>query len=486
MTEDLHNITEEKIKREPLNLTWSDYRWPLLFLLSMSMMGLRFPLGYLFVPIILINRFRENRYDFLIMLTIFFGGYGFIGEGTLPVKTSDIALAVSVFGLIVLKKSAMVKKILWLIVGYAIILLFLATFSEETMMIQIRTIRGYLFFVYFIVPLMIFAGQQFDIKAFFRHLAPYIIVICCFYVVDGFIISGHILLPNVHIWGDGTSYFYSPILYGIGFFPRIYPQAMFILLLAMYPFARVYTLGGFQWVVMILALCATRTFSMISGLIATYVISMPNFKRVIKYGVFGVLFIGVLYMIDMFLPMNKETNESTMRVYSSLQQVFNISNIKDDEDLAELGTGRMAQALPKLELLSEMNKEAVGLGFLHEELTTNPKYIIDNLYYIDTSRSEEVATGVEIEPIQVFLSCGYIGLTAHLVFLFLTYFFIRKYKYSYYYLSVLFGFFWIGLAGFAPLNSHLGLIFCGLAFSVVILDEKSRTELETEKQLQRK
>lgn len=225
---------------------------------------------------------------------------------------------------------------------------------------------------------------------------------------------------------------------------------------------------------------------MISGLIATYVISMPNFKRVIKYGVFGVLFIGVLYMIDMFLPMNKETNESTMRVYSSLQQVFNISNIKDDEDLAELGTGRMAQALPKLELLSEMNKEAVGLGFLHEELTTNPKYIIDNLYYIDTSRSEEVATGVEIEPIQVFLSCGYIGLTAHLVFLFLTYFFIRKYKYSYYYLSVLFGFFWIGLAGFAPLNSHLGLIFCGLAFSVVILDEKSRTELETEKQLQRK
>ena len=50
MTEDLQNITDAKLKREPLNLTWADYRWPLLFLLSMSMMGLRFPLGYLLVP----------------------------------------------------------------------------------------------------------------------------------------------------------------------------------------------------------------------------------------------------------------------------------------------------------------------------------------------------------------------------------------------------------------------------------------------------
>ncbi len=481
MTDDATNIiAEPNIERKPLDLCWSDYKWPLLFLLSMSMMGLRFPLGYLLVPIILISRFRADRYDFMIMITLFFGGYGLIGETTLPVKTSDIALAVSVFGVIVFKKSPLVKKMLGLLLCYAVILVFLATFSEESMMIQIRTIRGYLFFIYFIVPLMIFAGRRFDIISFFGHLAPYLIIICCFYVIDGFIISGHILLPNVHIWEDHFSYFYSPTIYGIGFFPRIYPQAMFILLLGMYPFARVYKLGGFHWVVMILALCATRTFSIISGLIATYVMSMPNFKKVIKYGIFGVLFIGFLYVIDIFLPKNAETGESTMRIYSSLQQVFNVGNIQDDEDLAELGTGRMAQALPKLELVSEMNKEAVGLGFLHEELTTNPKYIIDNLYYTDTSRSEEVATGVEIEPVQVYLSCGYIGLTVHLLFLFLTYLFIKKYRYSYYYLSVLFGFFWIGLAGFAPLNSHLGLILCSLAFSVVVLDEKSRSEVVTE------
>lgn len=466
------------VERMPLSLDWSDYRWPLLFLLSMSMLGLYFPLGYLLVPIILISRFRADRYDFLIMVTLFFGGYGFLGEGNLPVKTSDIGLIVAVIGTVIMRKNELMKKMLITILVYAVILFFLATFSEEKMSIQLRTIRGYLFFIYFIVPLMIFAGQEFDIMTFFRRLSPYIVIICWFYVFDCFIIGGHILLPNVHIWNDNVSTFFSPVLYGLGSLPRIYPQGMFILLMAMYPFARIYKPGAVQWVVFILALYATRTFSMISGLIVSYVISMPNFKRLLKYGISAVGVIAVLYLIDMTLPMKAETGESTMRIYSSMQQLFNVTDIKDDEDLAELGTGRMAQALPKLELVSEMNKEWVGLGFLHRDLTTNPKYIIDNEFYIDSAQSEEVATGVEIEPVQVYLTCGIIGLVVHLVFLALTYIYIRRYKYSYYYLTVLIGFFWIGLAGFAPLNSHLGLILCSLVFSVVVLDERSRRECD--------
>ena len=95
----LHNGSDPAEERRPLRLAGHEYLWPLFFLLSMSMMGLRFPLGYLLVPIILISTFRRDRYDFLIMLTLFFGGFGLIGEGTMPVKPWDIAFVVSIIGL---------------------------------------------------------------------------------------------------------------------------------------------------------------------------------------------------------------------------------------------------------------------------------------------------------------------------------------------------------------------------------------------------
>ena len=145
---EVHITPELHESRRPLRLAGRDYLWPLIFLLSMSLMGLRFPLGYLLVPIILIKRFREDRYDFLIMLTLFFGGFGLIGEGTLPIKPWDIAFIVSVIGLVIMRKNALMKKTIMLILAYAAALIFIATFSEERMMVQIRTIRGYLFFIY--------------------------------------------------------------------------------------------------------------------------------------------------------------------------------------------------------------------------------------------------------------------------------------------------------------------------------------------------
>ena len=50
------------------------------------------------------------------------------------------------------------------------------------------------------------------------------------------------------------------------------------------------------------------------------------------------------------------------------------------------------------------------------------------------------------------------------LFLFMTYYFVRKYRYSFYYLTVLFGLFWFGLGGFAGLNAPDGLLLCSLAF----------------------
>lgn len=317
-----------------------------------------------------------------------------------------------------MRKDALMKKTIMLILAYAAALIFIATFSEERMMVQIRTIRGYLFFIYFIVPMMVFAGRQFDMLVFFRRLIPYVIILCCFYIFDGFIANGHFLLPCTHIAFEAVSVFYDPVYYGFGFFPRIYPPGLFIAVLAMYPFARIYKPAPWQWIVMLLSLGATRTFTVISGLIATYAISMPDVRRTLRYVSVGIGVIAVLYFIDSAIPYKSENGDSALRVYSSVQQIVNFGDAQDDEDIAELGSGRLGQALPKFELVSEYDKEAVGLGFLHSELTTNPRYIIDNPYYNDIERSEEVATGIEVEPLQVYLSAGYMTDRAFCLFIF--------------------------------------------------------------------
>ena len=69
------HISSEQPQKEELQLAGAEWRWPLLFMLSLVMIGLHFPLGYLGVLVILINRFRNDKYDFMIMFTLMIGGY---------------------------------------------------------------------------------------------------------------------------------------------------------------------------------------------------------------------------------------------------------------------------------------------------------------------------------------------------------------------------------------------------------------------------
>lgn len=465
-----NNMIEPVGQRVSLTFAWADYKWPLMFLLSMSLMGLKFPLGYIFVPLIIINRFRTDRYDFLIMLIIFFGGYGLIGENTMPVKPWDIGFVVSIIAALLYRKNALIKKTLLLICMYAFCLFVIATFSDESMMVQLRTIRNYMCFIYFIIPIVVFAGQKFEIDIFFRHIIVYSVILCGFYIVDCFLINGHVLLPCTFIWSGAESVFYSPIIYNFGSFPRKYPPGLFIAVLAVFPLARCYKLAYWQLILIALAMGATRTFTIITGFIVEYFWSLSKLKQLLKY-VFIILVLGVgIYVVDSLLPLKEDTEESALRVYSSVKQILDLREAVDDEDIAELGSGRLGQALPKLELVSEYGKTAVGLGFLHSELTTDPRYIIDNPYYTDVEKSEEVATGIEVEPLQVYISSGYVGLVIHVLFFVLTYLFIHKFRYSLYYFIVLFTLFWFGLGGFAQLNAHDGLFLCGLAYGIVLLD----------------
>lgn len=478
------SIPTEKSQRQVLQLNWSDYKWPLLFLLSMSMMGLVFPLGYLLAPLILINRFRSNRYDFLIMLTIFLAGCGFTAEGSFPVKTFDIALVLAFFMILFYRKRGIVKKttIAWML--YCICIFFIATFSEETLSIQFRLMRYTFAFGCFIIPVVVFASEDFDIREFFRSLMPYMVIICLFYIIDGFIVCGFIFLPRTPVGGMiPESYFFSPLIYGFPHFVRKYPQALILLALAIYPLAKYYRLKLWHWVLFLGACAACQTFTVISGFFVGAIVASSKVKHMWRYAVGMVAVFAAVYYIDGFLPEKVKDfqSESFLRVKSSIDQILALSEIEDDVDLAEFGSGRMAQALPKIELVSSLGRQWTGLGFLHPTLTTDTKYIIDNEYYHDIERSEEGAgTRIETEVLNVYVTTGWIGLLVYFAFYIYTFMMVRKFAYARYYISVLVMAFWFGMGAYGGLTAVDGLIIVSLAYGATVLAQRTLDKKEAD------
>lgn len=444
----------------------------LLFLLCMSMMGLKFPPAYLFVPLILIRSLRKDRYDAAIQLTIFFGGYALIGEGTLPFKTDDVMLLASLVGIAAYRKPPLIRKVLFGLLLYAAAIIILASFSEERMSVQIRLIRYYLGFIYFIVPLMLFAGREFDIEEFLRRVFPYAIILCAFYAIDGYVLCAHILIPKSYIAGEGISTFNDPTYYGFGNFPRKYPPGLFLIGLIIWPISNRYRIRWYHWLVMLVALLASKTFTLILAIALCLMFFQAKTGRTLGYALIAVALLTIGYMADSTMPINPENGESTLRIKSSLDQIFVLDEAQDDEDISEAGSGRIAQALPKLELLYKYDKQWTGLGFLHPELTKNTKYIIENEYYSDIEHNIEVATGIEISPLQVFITIGYIGLIIHLIFFIWLYVVIRKLKYSKYYLSVMVFVFIVSLGGTMGWNQTTGLLLMGLTYAAVLLANK--------------
>ena len=113
-----------------------------------------------------------------------------------------------------------------------------------------------------------------------------------------------------------------------------------------------------------------------------------------------------------------------------------------------------------------------GFGFLHDDLTTNDKYIIHNEFYSDQSAAEEVAALVEVTQVQTILDTGLVGFVIQHLFYIAIYFLIRKYKYSNWYLVTLVCISIFGIGGFAGLNLPHGLLLLGLALGCVLLANK--------------
>lgn len=451
------------------------WKGPVLFMLSMAAIGLSFYPAWLLVLMMLVHSFKTDRYEALIMLLIALGGYGF-RQGPTTIECL-IIYAVAVPLLFLLKKTTVTRRTVVIWAVYAAGCLLFAAKSLESLSGQMMMLMWYLSFLFFLIPLGMFAGMSFSMDDFFNRLYPYAVIYFIFYLLDGLILCGPVFLPQLQPI-IGVHPFWDPYMVPLGgFAARVYPPGFYLPLMLIYPLVRRYKLRWWEMVLFLIALGITKTFSLISAVLLGFIICQKGFSKTSKYIVLGAGLFMTVYAIDLSISDVSQlaTNEgSQLRIASTVNQFVLLDNAQDAEDLSEFGTGRMAQVIPKVEHLYDMGLEWTGFGFLHPSKTDNPLFMITNELYVDISQSEESVAAVEVIPVQVFLNIGYLGVIWHLLFLVGLILVIRKLPDAKYFWTLMVMFIWLGIAGFCGMVHVQGQMVVATAFAMVILQDKTR------------
>ena len=477
MTTDIYTPTvkTDHQEKEALSLFPREMFSAFIFLITLSLVGLKFPVAYLLLPVVLFSSFLRNRYDFLIQFTILCGSYGFFSEDeSFPFKRMDIALLLSVVTIAIYRRDKTLNKLLLLTAGYFALLFALALTSSESIFIQIRRMREYWGIIYFMFPLLIFSREEFDIKIFYRKILTYAYIIGIFYIFDGLIFGGNILVPRTFTYSGYYPTYYKFYCYP-GSFPRKYPHGLFIAALCIFPLLRFYSLRLKHIIVFALALIVCRTFSIIGGILLTIMFFTGTAKNAFKYIAICVVIFIAGYYIDRQM-------DGKLRIVQLVEQFEVLKNPDDPELLIKFGTGRMAQILPKIDHMLVMGKQYTGFGFLHEELTTSREFVIINEFYPDVTQSEETVARVEVTQIQTILDVGLIGLLIQTLYYLAIYFWVlRPMPYSQSYLIVLLCISFFGIGGFTGLTSHQGLLLLGVTTGTILLCHKQQSESSPDK-----
>ena len=456
--------------KEKIEFSWQVFTLPLSFMLSLTLLGLECPIAYFFIATILYYSFRFDRYDLLIQSTFLFGVYQYYDENlSFPFKLADIGLILSFITVIIYRKDKILWKILLLTLGYFLFLFFIAKISDESFVVQLRRMRHYMYIIYFMFPLLCFGNREFDIKIFIRRVLLYAIIISIFIIFDSLIFSEHILFPRaVH----GSLVYTNINFVPFSSFLRIYPQVIFISVLLIYPLMFQYSIPKWIWPIVIIATICTKTFSYMGGILITCFFFQKKIKNKITQLVLCVCLLFVGSIVDQSLGGSLRINHLLNQFKTLIPGKTSVYN--DLETLASFGSTRGAQIIPKIELLTDMNKLSLGFGFLHNKETNNDEYIINNEYYSDISKAEEVATMVEVTQVQTVLDMGLIGLLVQHLFYILIYIIIRKYQYSIYYITVVVCVSVWGIGGFAGLSYIHGVLLVGLSLGSILLVNKNR------------
>ncbi len=466
-------------ERRPFVAAPGEWGWAAGWLFSMALTGLEFYPAYLFLMVMLVHKWRTDRYDFLVMATLMFGGFRFLDPEQLPaMKIYDIALLVCFVAIFVLRMNKVTRRVTWLIIAYIASVYILALMSDEVMSVQIRRMRYTWLIIYCLFPLLVFANKEFDIMEMFRKMMIYSTIIYILYFIDGVILSGFFFIP-LGSFGEGLDVGHSTLAHPwIDLFafniPRISATPVIFTCIIIYPVAKFFTLQRWQWIAFWVANLITRTMAILTGFIVTYLCFRGLGKKVILVIVLGILALPGVYYVD------KATGE-WLRVATTVDQFIAIKDGNvPEEEMAEFMSGRMAQVIPKMDLLYSMDRQWIGFGFIHPKYSTSRKYFIHNELYTNEALSDEVATGVEISQVQTILDTGYWGLITQTIFFVLFYVAIRKEEYANYYLSVLLMVSIGGIGGMCGLNQPSGLLPLGLVLGVVLLANRDRHKKERE------
>lgn len=457
----------------PLERGW--WRTPLLFMLSLSMVGLEIWPAIALSILFLAHSWRNDRYEFMIMLMFVCGGFGLYNVDQLPVCITDIAMLVSIVLWFIYRKPLILKKTLVALCIMIIFMFAISFMSVESFTVQVFMMRKYWYILCIILPFAVFSGKEFDFAVFAQKLLPYMVLMAIFYILDGFVICGHVLVPKETNINDST--FYDPAFHPLsGNFYRIYPPGLYFYILLFIPILRNYRLHWWQWALFAGAFIACQTFTVIIAFLAVFIVFQGSLRSITKWSLLGIILLAGIYVVDGMLPTvtRGESTQTQLRIKSSIDQFVDLYNAVDDEDIANFASGRMAQVLPKVEIVNREHRQLIGLGFLHPQKTTLNQYIIENEYYSDIEQAEEVSTGVEISQVQVFIQMGWLGLIVLTVFYLSLYLIIRKLKYSYIFLSTMIFTFISGFGGFITPYTAEGCMLLAYSFAIPILAERDK------------
>lgn len=435
------------------------------FMLMLSLIGLQFYPIILAVIILLTWRWRHDHYAFMVEVMLLLGGFGFLPGDALPIAASDIGLALGIVGFILYRKSKTIKRITGAMVLYFLAIILIAMTSLESMSVQIYRMRNYMAIIAFFIPLLIFVNHNFDWSKFRESFVIHTLIICGFYIIDTFIIGGYVLLPAVTP-GSVETTFYAPYIGGFLDMPRHYPPGLYWLVpCVIWLSQKKLKFSPIQWIVILLALFASRTNTLLFALVACWIFSRPQIKQILLYLVICIICITGLYFLD-------NATGRHLRFADNIEQFTSLEAAQDEEDIAEFGSGRMAQIIPKWLLLEELDRVALGFGFIHPTKTTNPIFMIHNEFYDDGSKADEIATEVEVTQVQTILDIGIIGLILQTAFYVGVYFIIRHMRHSRDYLNAIIGASVLGIGGFAGFNNPQGQILIATILGAILLANK--------------
>ena len=433
------------------------------FCFLMSLVGLRLYPLILILLMFFIWIWRKDRYYFTIEIMLLIGSFGLMPFNVLPLRIADVCVPLGLLMILIYRKTKPLKLITLAMLAYFAAIILIASTSLESMSVQFFRMRNYLTIAVFFIPLLIFANHRFEWPNFIEALTTHALVLCAFYVIDTFIFGGFVLLPGAVGGGITSSIFELFIGHPM---IRHYPPGLYLLI----PLIPALNYGNLrlswaQWLLIFLALYASRTNSLLFALIVCWVAFRPRVRQIAVYSLGAALLLFAGYFID-------KSTGGNLRLAENIDQFSALEAAQDDEDLAEFGTGRMAQILPKWELLTDMHRLHLGFGFLHPEKSTNPKFQIRNDYYTDVTQAEEVATEVEVTQVQTILDIGFIGLIIQMLFYVGVYFIIRPMAHSRYYLCTLTGISVLGIGGFAGLNNIHGLTLLAFILGGILCSNK--------------